>query len=380
MKLIDWYSTYRSRVLNRILDTFGSDIDINKANKDPHAKRKLRPCGLTVHTGVGCPLSCIYCYIYDMGFNHEIKTYPLNPETLIYSIALNPYLLLGPYGTFLALGSVTEPFLNKIKNYTIKLIKLIREYLKNPTQISVKMVINDDDISKLYNSDPNLSILYTLVAFNTLKKLEPSSPSINDRMEFLSKLIKYGFKPTLFIRPIIPGITDKEINLILKHAWDIGITSVVFGSLRVTNNILRKFYAFPSVYQAIMSRITRMPRGREQIPIRTRDLKLRLESIAINYGFIVFPSACAANVYTHNLSCYMCKFGPCGDRDKLPHIEEMEILEFLDWLNVKHANIAYYNDKIEIKISGYTKQISNYTKSIIKSVVSYAFKRQVYIT
>jgi|GEM_PF-6610422 len=36
-----------------------------EAEQDHHAKRLPRPCGITVHTGVGCSLACAYCYIYD---------------------------------------------------------------------------------------------------------------------------------------------------------------------------------------------------------------------------------------------------------------------------------------------------------------------------
>ncbi|MEM3479023.1 MAG: radical SAM protein, partial [Candidatus Bathyarchaeia archaeon] len=39
------------------------------ASEDSHSKRMPRPCGMTIHTGVGCSYLCAYCYIYDMGFS-----------------------------------------------------------------------------------------------------------------------------------------------------------------------------------------------------------------------------------------------------------------------------------------------------------------------
>ncbi|MEM4497864.1 MAG: radical SAM protein, partial [Nitrososphaerota archaeon] len=43
--------------------------ELEVARRDPHARRLPRPCGLTVHTGLGCKFGCLYCYIYDMGFS-----------------------------------------------------------------------------------------------------------------------------------------------------------------------------------------------------------------------------------------------------------------------------------------------------------------------
>ena len=51
--------TWRAR--QRVIKTLEkklSEEERREARQDHHAKRPPRPCGITIHTGVGCPLAC----------------------------------------------------------------------------------------------------------------------------------------------------------------------------------------------------------------------------------------------------------------------------------------------------------------------------------
>lgn len=101
-----------------------------------------RPCGLTIHTGVGCSYGCIYCYVPDMGFPMRPRGYSLKPLQLAYSVAINPYVISTVNGTMLALGSVTEPFMKETLEDTLRYIYVLSKSLGNPMQISTKASLN----------------------------------------------------------------------------------------------------------------------------------------------------------------------------------------------------------------------------------------------
>jgi len=41
-----------------------SEEEAREAEGDSHAPRLPRPCGLTVHSGIGCSFGCFYCYVW----------------------------------------------------------------------------------------------------------------------------------------------------------------------------------------------------------------------------------------------------------------------------------------------------------------------------
>jgi DNA repair photolyase len=128
----------RQRVIKTLEEKL-SEEERREARQDHHAKRPPRPCGITIHTGAGCPLACAYCYIYDMGFPGSAKPYKLSPLQLAYAVATNPHVAVGPWGTLVAMGSVTEPFLPQTRELALGYMKAIAAYLGNPLQASTKM-------------------------------------------------------------------------------------------------------------------------------------------------------------------------------------------------------------------------------------------------
>ena len=317
---------------------------IEKVKKDHHSRRKPRPCGMTIHTGIGCPIGCRYCYIYDMGFPGKASPYPLSGIELVYALTLNPYVVLGEGGTMFALGAVTEPFLRETKERTFEYLKVLGK-LKNPIQISSKLTLSDEDCLKIREYTPHISFLMTIVAINNYKILEPNAPKPEDRIETMAKLIKHGIHVSLFLRPIIPGMSDRDANEILEICKSIGVKVIVLGTLRITKNIFKKLL---SIGINLSNRITKLS-DKEQIPIKGHDLKMYIRKIAEKKGFIVYDAACGANIDAYGIGCIACEMGPCGNLNKLPDVNEHDIIEFLKYQNIKFENIQVKEDKIIIK-------------------------------
>ncbi len=274
------------------------------AEADHHAKRPPRPCGMTVHTGIGCSMGCIYCYIYDMGFPGNATPYPLSPLQLVYALLRNPYFIPGPEGTLVAIGSVTEPFLPETREKAMAYIEAIARHLGNPIQFSTKMTLTPEDAERLRRADPGISPLVTIITLRHSRVLEPNAPPPEERLETIRTLRRAGLKPILFLRPIIPGVTEEDAPELLREARRSGAAGVVLGGLRVTRGILARLEAAGIDTGEIKRRLPRPPRGREQVPIVIRDIKERLTREAERIGLPVFPQACMANLYTHGRRCH----------------------------------------------------------------------------
>ena len=328
------------------LELLLDDKSISKAKRDHHAKRKPRPCGMTIHTGIGCSLGCLYCYVPDMGFEMKPKPYPLSPLELVYSLAVNPYVF--PGYTLAAYGSVTEPFLSETMDKAIEYIKAVYEYLKLPSQVSTKIPLSSDTARKLKKAEPRLSILLTVVTIEKAKQLEPNAPSPIKRLESVRELRKTGLHVTLFVRPIIPGITDKEIERIAAYAMEVGVNGAVLGSLRVTPGIIKRLASIGYPVNEVNKRLPRKPRGnRDQVTIIEQDLKAKVKRVLESYGIKVYPSACAANIEAHRLSCNACKYGPCG-KGELPTVKTKWLYDLLEYLRIKARNIVVTNEQVII--------------------------------
>ncbi len=364
-------SERKKSIATKLQETLSSS-EVEEAKNDWHAKRIPRPCGLTVHTGIGCDYACTYCYIPDMGFPFKAKPYPLSGKQLTYAISINPAISLGNYGTFLAFGSVTEPFLNISKNKTFEYLKNAVEYLKNPTQISTKSYLSKEDAFKLKEVvKGKLSILVTIITLKHHKLLEPKAPSPRERFETLENLRKAGFNPVLFFRPIIPGINDLEFESIISEALSYGVNRVLIGSLRISRRTLMKLGSMGLNVSEIEKRIPRKPRGKEQITVKTYDIKLRLQKVAEKYGVKLYYQACQVCSEDFNVPCWM----PCTLKYKCTRGINViyDVNEIREFLKTQGFHVRKIVDKeFSMEIHG---NIDKYTESFLRWV----FKKKVIV-
>jgi len=323
-----------------------------EALRDGHAKRRPRPCGITVHTGIGCDYACKYCYIYDMGFPAKVSPYPLSALQLVFALASNPYVV--PMRTFAAYGSVTEPFHPVTSRRAAEYIVEVYRHLSLPSQVSTKGVIDEEVIKMLGVGDPKLNILVTVVTIYRAAALEPRAPPPKARLESASRAAKAGFPLYLFVRPIIPGVTDREFKEILEAAESYGIRGLVLGTFRATRSNLERMSAVIDIAE-IRARLPRTPRGSEQVNIRGEDLKKKLAEEAVKSGFKVFSTACEANVYAHDEWCAMCPFGPCGNRSRIIPLKEKDVADFLEYRGFKGScveGVEVLETRVSIALRG----------------------------
>ncbi len=337
---------------------------------DWHARREPRDCGITVHPAIGCDLGCVYCYIADMGFpTDKVEPYPLSGEELKCALMHNPHVIPTKYGTYVAVGSVTEPFHPLSLNRTLEYLKALDE-LRNHVQISYKMIMPERKLSEFVNSIREISVLISISSVKKWKELEPRLPSPEQRLEMGSKIKKGGKRVALFLRPLIPQITDKEAREILELSLSYGIDEIVIGGMRVTERIIRNLSKLVPISE-LLRRATSEVRGKKQVPLRTRDLKERIIAQANALGFEVYYTACDANARHHNEVCWdSCKYNPslC---DLLPEIDENDLKE-----GAKLLGGRVYNVKL---LRPYLMVIEGDLPKSFGWLVQMAYRRQVIV-
>ncbi len=356
---------------------------LRKARSDGHARRRPRPCGLTIHSAIGCPNKCLYCYIQDMGFDFiEARPYGLTGEELAYALILNPYFVPGIWGTFLAFGSIADPFNKNVIEKTLEYFNAI-EKLGNPCQFSTKAYIRPETIKRLSSIRLPINPLITIVTIKRANKLEPNAPTVESRLKTIKNLKSAGFKPMLFLRPIIPGVNDDEFDEIFKEAKRAGAVGAVIGGFRVTKRIIERLQrAGFDIKQIIKRKPKKAVLSEEQIPIKISDLKRKAIHQAKRRGLIAFASACCANAYNAGVPCPnlcwlkgQCTNCPNKCADKVPSISESEVADLIKMLTKRKIEDASVEDsKVTVKI-GF--KMSRREMETIKYVIQLFTRRRV---
>ncbi|MEM3615037.1 MAG: radical SAM protein [Candidatus Methanomethylicia archaeon] len=343
-----------------------------KASSDAHAKRKPRPCGLTIHPSIGCINQCIYCYIQDMGYNfNEITPYGLSGPELAYALLSNPYYMPTINGTYLAFGSITEPFNKKILKKTIEYLKAV-EGLGNPTQFSTKEYIDEETARSISRIKIPISPLITIITIHNKEKLELKAPEIDLRFKTIRNLRREGLKPIIFMRPIIPGITDREAEEIIDEGKRAGAIGIVVGNLRVTPKILERMKNLG--INEILMMMSKNEHKRRQAYMNMKRVKDEIIEMAREKGMQAFPSSCCANAYTSETTCInLCK----NSIRKVPEVKEDEIRKIINTIVMKKVESILIEDQnIKIMMSQNT---TNREKNVLKYNLQVILRRRIKI-
>lgn len=367
--------------------------ELSLAKNDWHSKRKPIGCGLTVHPGIGCPIQCSYCYVYDMGFSNYAVPYSLSGLQLVAALLYNKYFYPTRWGTYLAFGSVTEPFLSNITPKTLEYLKAVAEYLGNPCQISTKMALSDELVEKLASIGKiKLSVLITVTSLSQYVHLEEKAPHPFERLEGLKRLRKKGFKPFIFMRPFLPGLKVEEVDEIINQAKFSGACGIVVGNLRLSSGIIRRLSdKGVDVTELLAVDFSRSKKGFVDVRVDGGLLSLIRER-ASSKNLIFLKRACCANTVSqflqghHDAICPSLCFldersceKTCPSRCKRKAQGEPKHLDMHETIR----GILGFED-YEVEVGGYTVHLKLKrrieSEKLASFLLSYLLRRKVHLT
>lgn len=195
----------------------------------------------------GCEHGCIYCFARPShaflglsgGLDFETRLIARKGAAVL----LEKELCHPKYKVeTIALGTNTDPYQPIEKKYEItrSCLKVFKN-LKHPVAIVTRgsLVERDIDIlSDLARDDlTRVGISVTTLNADLARKLEPRAPSPKRRLLMIKRLSEAGIPVRVMASPLIPGLSDHEMEAILAAGKDAGAESASWIMLRLPREV-----------------------------------------------------------------------------------------------------------------------------------------------
>jgi DNA repair photolyase len=225
----------------------------------------------------GCEHGCVYCYARPthafMGLSPG-----LDFETRLFvkegAAALLEHELSAPnYAPkVIAIGTNTDPY-QPIE----RLHRIMRDVLEvlakanHPVGITTKSALVTRDIDLLApmaaKGLARVALSITTLDRRLARGMEPRASTPERRLEAIRQLSAAGIPTTVMVAPIIPGVTDAEIETILERAHEAGARSAGHVMLRLPLEVQDIFGEWllenaPDKYRRVMNLMRSMREGK----------------------------------------------------------------------------------------------------------------------
>ena len=229
----------------------------------------------------GCEHGCVYCFARPSHAFHDLSP-GLDFETKLFAkpdaaaILRKTLAKPGYRPKPIAMGTNTDPYQPIEDRYRItrSVLEVCLE-TRHPVTITTKSarVARDKDIlaemAKLRLVAVGLSI--TSLDSRLSSTLEPRASAPHRRLAAVEELAAAGIPTHVSIAPVIPAITDSELEAILERAGAAGATSAGWIFLRLPNEVAPLFREwleawFPERAGKVMSIVQSVRGGRDNDP------------------------------------------------------------------------------------------------------------------
>jgi DNA repair photolyase len=191
----------------------------------------------------GCEHGCVYCYArpthcylgHSAGLDFETRLYAkTNAAALLRAELAQP----GYQPRVLALGTNTDPYQPIERRFEItRQILTVLEETRHPTGIVTKsaLITRDLDILARMAADGLAKAALSVTTLNRrlARRMEPRASTPEKRLDAIRDLSAAGVPTAVLVAPIIPSLTDAELEGILEAARDAGATEAGYVLLRL---------------------------------------------------------------------------------------------------------------------------------------------------
>jgi DNA repair photolyase len=201
------------------------------------------PFDRTLNPYRGCEHGCIYCYARPthaylglsagLDFETRLIARPDAPHVLARELAA-PRYRVAP----IAIGTATDPYqpAERDRGITRACLKVLRDH-HHPVAVTTKGALIERDIDILARMAADglvrVGISITTLDADLARRLEPRAPRPARRLATIQTLVRAGISVRLMVSPVIPALTDPELEAILKAGKEAGADAASWIMLRL---------------------------------------------------------------------------------------------------------------------------------------------------
>lgn len=201
------------------------------------------PFTQSVNAYRGCEHGCIYCYARPshaylglspgLDFESRLFAKPEAAKLLRKELARKAYI-----PTPIALGANTDPYqpIEREWRITREVLEVLHE-CRHPVTITTKSALVERDVEILAEMArgrlAQVQISITTLNGRLARALEPRAAAPGRRLETIQRLSEAGIPVTVLMAPIIPALTDAEIERLLAQAARAGASHAGYVMLRL---------------------------------------------------------------------------------------------------------------------------------------------------
>lgn len=226
----------------------------------------------------GCEHGCIYCYARPthaflglspgLDFETRLIARPELPKVLERELSSGRYR-----PKVIAIGTNTDPYqpIERDFGVTRQILQTLQEF-RHPVGIVTKGTLIERDLDILGELGQaglaRVGLSVTTLDPDVARKMEPRVPAPARRLRTIERLTKAGCPVRVMVSPIVPALTDHEMEGIMAAARDAGAIAASYVMLRLPLEVAELFRTwlverFPERAARVMNRVRDTQGGRD---------------------------------------------------------------------------------------------------------------------
>lgn len=235
------------------------------------------PFDASINPYQGCEHGCIYCYArpthaylgHSPGLDFEMKLYAKENAAELLELELSNKRYTP---RVIVLGGNTDPYqpIERDLKITRSVLEVLERY-NHPVSITTKsgLVVRDVDVLQRMAQKQLAQVYVSVTSLNNdvSRTLEPRASVPSRRLSAIRRLTDAGIPVGVLVAPVIPAITDVELEAILDSVTAAGATSAAYILLRLPLEVAGLFSEwleahYPLRAKHVQSLLSQMRKGK----------------------------------------------------------------------------------------------------------------------